>query len=435
MFPDHESADAVTLWIATTHAQPAIHHATRLVVTSPQKRCGKSRLLDVIGATAHRPLMTVNTSAAVLFRSIEADDPPTIIVDEADTIFGRRSKVDGAEDLRGLFNAGFDRNRPVRRCVGPRQVPTEFPTFAMVALAGIGNVIPDTIKDRAVNIILHRRGPGEIVQPFRLRRDRPILMELHDQLQAWAAAHVAELRDAEPELPVEDRAADLWEPLVAVADVVGGDWPERARAAAQRFTADANNTVTESDMNLLLLSDIRDAFGACHQLSSARLVNWLRELPESPWDRFDLNQHDLARRVNTWGIRPDRVSIDGEQVRGYKRGWFEDAWRRYLGEHARDGDDAPFDEADHTEGVGDAQDAQDAFAGEEGTVESFLAVCCVDDDGEAVDTRDMYREFVAWVDASELELLTRDEFTEGMKEAGYLRRNRCWQRIALRDDE
>ncbi|MCU1670615.1 MAG: hypothetical protein JWP40_3542, partial [Blastococcus sp.] len=47
IMPSAEAGDAVTLWIAATHAQPAWQHATRLVITAPEKRCGKSRLLDV----------------------------------------------------------------------------------------------------------------------------------------------------------------------------------------------------------------------------------------------------------------------------------------------------------------------------------------------------------------------------------------------------
>ena len=81
MFPSPEAADAVTLWVAATHAVPAWEHATRLVVKSPEKRCGKSRLLDIIEATCHEAMVTVNISPAALVRSIGAD-PPTLLLDE-----------------------------------------------------------------------------------------------------------------------------------------------------------------------------------------------------------------------------------------------------------------------------------------------------------------------------------------------------------------
>ncbi|MCA2227405.1 hypothetical protein [Nonomuraea aurantiaca] len=142
ILPRAEAADAVTLWIATTHAQPALAHAPRLVIRGPEKRCGKSRLLDIVEATCHDPFITVNSSSAAIYRSI-SDDPPTILVDEADTIFG--AKADGHEDLRGLLNAGHQRNRPAKRYDANANRVESIPTFAMAALAGIGSM-PDTSR-------------------------------------------------------------------------------------------------------------------------------------------------------------------------------------------------------------------------------------------------------------------------------------------------
>jgi hypothetical protein len=70
VFPDEHTADAVALWIATTHALPAFECAPRLVITSTEKRCGKTRLLDIITGTCHKPLATVNATVAAIFRSI-----------------------------------------------------------------------------------------------------------------------------------------------------------------------------------------------------------------------------------------------------------------------------------------------------------------------------------------------------------------------------
>lgn len=144
-----------------------------------------------------------------------------------DTIFGSARVAENNEDLRGLLNAGFQRGKAALRCHGPSQKPTLFATFAMTALAGIGG-LPDTITDRAVNIRMRRRKTGETVQPFRERRDGPALKCVRDQLEAWLAdpSVLAKLADAEPVMPLEDRAADVWEPLIAIADLAGGEWPE-----------------------------------------------------------------------------------------------------------------------------------------------------------------------------------------------------------------
>ncbi|MEJ7742076.1 MAG: hypothetical protein WKF73_05710 [Nocardioidaceae bacterium] len=163
-FPSAKSADAVTLFVAATHAQPAWEHATRLVVKSPLKRCGKSRLQEVIAETCYRPLRTANCSTAALVRSIGSDDPPTILLDEADTVFrGSKSGKDGvAEDLRGFINAGHSRGAPYLRWDMTARQLEECPTFAMAVLAGIGD-LPDTIEDRAVIVSMRRRGNGETV--------------------------------------------------------------------------------------------------------------------------------------------------------------------------------------------------------------------------------------------------------------------------------
>jgi hypothetical protein len=100
----------------------------------------------------------------------------------------------------------------------------------MAMLAAIGD-LPDTIMDRAIVIRMRRRAPGEKVSPFRTRRDAPPLKVLRDQLHESVRGNLDSLRDAVPDLPVEDRAADTWEPLFAVVDLAGGDWPRRVRTA------------------------------------------------------------------------------------------------------------------------------------------------------------------------------------------------------------
>jgi hypothetical protein len=333
VLPSAAATDALVLWIAATHGQPAWQHATRLVIRSPEKRCGKSRLLDLIEAMSHRPLVTVNATVAAIFRSIKEENPPTLLIDEADAIFGKSKGGDVAEDLRGLLNAGFGRGRAVLRCVGPNQIPTEFASFAMAALAAIGDTIPDTITDRAVVVTMRRRAPGEAVSPYRVKRDEPGLRALRDLLAAWVRENLDWLEDAAPELPVEDRAADVWESMVATADLAGGSWPERARLAAVVLSTEQDTSAAEESLGMRLLGDVRIVFEdlARAVISSEDLVTALRALVESPWDAFDFKQRDLARRLRPYGIRSAQVRPNGQtQVRGYRLEDFGDAFDRYL---------------------------------------------------------------------------------------------------------
>jgi len=336
VLPTPEAATAVVLWISATHGQTAWQHATRLTISSPEKRCGKSRLLDVIEATSHRPLLAVNATVAALYRSISAHDPPTLLFDEADAIWSARKSTDGAEDLRALINAGFGQGRPVWRCVGPQQTPTAFPSFAMAALAGIGDCLPDTVTDRAVQVTMRRRMAGETAQPWRRPRDSEPLHELRDRLGAWVREHLDELSDAEPASPLEDRAADTWEPLLALADLAGGDWPARARSAAVVMTAESDEGAVEGSLNLRLLADVRQVFqeAGVPDLSSEDLTARLRQLDESPWGAFELNQNALGRRLRTWAVKPGRIRVGegGRQVRGYRLQDLLDPFTRYLPE-------------------------------------------------------------------------------------------------------
>ncbi|SFO14646.1 Protein of unknown function [Actinomadura madurae] len=327
ILPSDEAGDAVALWIAATHAQPAWQHATRLVITAPEKRCGKSRLLDIIETTCHDPLITVNISPAALVRSI-GEDPPTLLLDEADAVFGKKA-ADNHEDLRGLLNAGHQRGRPYVRWDAALRQPEHCPTFAMAALAGIGSM-PDTIEDRAVMVRMRRRGPGERVQPFRTRRDAPALHELRDTLTAWVRSRLDALTDAEPDMPVEDRAADNWEPLIAVADVAGGSWPERARTACRVLTNAAEEDTT---LGVRLLADLREVFGDAEALHGATILEALHKLDESPWADWygrPFNARDLAKMLKPYGINSIKVKVSGQALQGYRREHLYDAWSRYL---------------------------------------------------------------------------------------------------------
>ena len=329
ILPSAHATDAVTLWIAATHAQPAWAHAPRLVIRAPEKRCGKSRLLDVVEATCHDPFLTVNASPAAVYRSI-TEDPPTMLVDEADTIFG--ANADGNEDLRGLLNAGHQRNRPAKRYDAATNRVESIPTFAMAALAGIG-AMPDTIEDRAVIIRMRRRAPGESVLPYRHRRDRPALLELAERIDSWLRGDLAPLERATPSMPVEDRAADTWEPLIIVADHAGGDWPDRARQAAVSLIAEAQGD-NEGTLRTRLLVDCRTIFGDQTEISSADLTRALNADPEAPWRDYGahgLTPAKLARLLGEFDIRSGNVRFpDGTQAKGYRRSDFHDAWNRYC---------------------------------------------------------------------------------------------------------
>jgi hypothetical protein len=346
VLPHEHAYVTVTLWIAATYGIDQWDYAPRLPIVSPEKRCGKTRLLDVIEYLCHRPIATVNASVAAITRSIPKKSPPTLLVDEADTIFGTKRSNDNNEDLRGIINAGHQRGRPVLRWDVTSRSLDELQSFAMVALASIKDM-PDTIMDRGPVVRMRRRAQDESVQPFRRRRDgEGVLASIKEELSAWMAEQT--FPDEVADLPVEDRAADNWEPLIAVADAAGGEWPERARLAA-KFMTEGEATVAQESFGLELLSDIRDLWlhsGKWPSAHTADLLAALHDIDESPWRNYNgraLDGNGLARLLKPYGVRSGQVKVAGKNAKGYRldgfavpgesgtlSGGLSDAWARYL---------------------------------------------------------------------------------------------------------
>jgi putative DNA primase/helicase len=220
------AADCTALWIAHTWVADRFQHSPRLSITSPVKRCGKSTLLDVLRATAFRAMKADNISASGVFRTVEALRPLTLLIDEADSFLGEN------EELRGVLNSGFERSGEVVRVVEVKDEwqPIRFATFCPVALAGIG-ALPSTLEDRAVPIVLQRKGAAETVTKLRAPGARDALHIAARCLARWAADRGPRL-STDPPVPdaMGDREGDISIPLLAIADDAGGVWPARGRA-------------------------------------------------------------------------------------------------------------------------------------------------------------------------------------------------------------
>jgi hypothetical protein len=337
VFPSQGAADAVALWAVHTHLIDAFDSTPRLAVLSPDKGCGKTRCLEVIEHIVRERLRLVNASVAAVFRSIELKQP-TLLFDEADTYFGPRADR-SYEELRGLVNAGHRRGETVLRMIGEgaKMEPKEFLTFAPVAMSGIGD-LPETILQRSVVIRMRRRAPDEHVQEFRFRDDVPPARCLGQRTEAWAERNLDAVAASRPDMPsgVMDRAADVWEPLLAVADVAGGDWPERARAACLELVA--GSVDQSASLGVRLLSDIRDVVGESgrrDRMSSTELCGRLAEIEEAPWGSLfqgrTIDARWLAKHPRPYDIRPGQLRFDGDSAgKGYLFADFEDAFSRYL---------------------------------------------------------------------------------------------------------
>jgi Protein of unknown function (DUF3631) len=294
-----KQTDLIVLWIVHTHALDAADTTPYLEVVSAEKRSGKTRLLDVLNTVTAESWFTGRVTAAVLVRKV-ADLTPTLLLDESDAAF--KGDKEYSEALRGILNSGFRRGGVASLCVGQgaNLAYADFPVFSPKAIAGIGK-LPDTISDRAIKIELRRRARSEPVERFRLRKVEREATRLREEAAAWAEAHVERLAELEPPLPEEldDRAQEICEPLLAVARVAGGDWPERARRAVIALAGASAREDSES-LGIRLLRDIRGVFEEkqADRLPTGELLESLHSVEEAPWGSLrgeSLGARGLAR--------------------------------------------------------------------------------------------------------------------------------------------
>ncbi|ADB09282.1 phiRv2 prophage protein [Bifidobacterium dentium] len=346
-FPSEDFATAVTLWIAHTWFADTLYTTPRLIFSSPEKRSGKTRAQEVTALLCPNPVNTINVSPAYLFRKLQPDEGdmlPTIFLDETDALFTGKAS-ENTEAIRGIINAGYKRGATVGRAeIRNKTVEVcDYPVFAPVCLAGIGG-LPDTIEDRAVIVPMKRRRPDTRLKPFRDRSATAEAAPLRERLERWGrvqASIVETWRDADyPRLPdaIQDRDADVWEPLFIVAGLAGGPWPGIAAAIAPKIIAGQHVEPTSAGERLLY--DIRTVFDATGEqsLPTVTLIGRLKELEDSPWETMGdsgIGVRDLGRMLKPYdiGIRHGHqhsIRWHGSPVRGYRREDFEDAWARYL---------------------------------------------------------------------------------------------------------
>jgi hypothetical protein len=332
-YPSEEAHVAHTLWIAHCHAMDAWESTPRLAFISPEPGSGKTRALETSELLVPNAVEAINVSAAYIFRKVGSPEGrPTILFDEIDTVFG--PKAGNHEEVRALLNAGHRKGAVAGRCVVRGKVieTEEIPAYCAVALAGLGN-LPDTILSRAVVVQMRRRAPDEYVEPFRRRLHLDEGQKLRAELEAWMASAIGDVINAWPEMPeqIKDRDADVWEALLAVADVAGGDWPERARRAAVVLATQSKESTPS--LGVRLLADLRTIFGPADKKPTEEVLRALYAMDEAPWGDLrgrPMTDRDLAKLLKPYGIGPKLVKIAGEVSRGYQRADLVDAWRRYL---------------------------------------------------------------------------------------------------------
>jgi putative DNA primase/helicase len=340
VLPPH-SAVAISLWVMHTWTLDAADISAILGLISPEKRCGKTTVLKLLNRLARRASLASNISTPALFRYIEAEQP-TLLIDEADSF------LKDNEEMRGVLNSGHSREAAfVIRCEGEDMKPKKFSTWGPKAIAAIKK-LPTTLTDRSITVPMRRKLKTEKRPRYR-DRDTTEFQIIRSQALRWANDNEKSLAD-DPAVPdaLDDRAADNWRPLLAIAERAGGEWPEEARKAALALSG----VVADDTTGVRLLRDIRwifdgkpkaDATGKTateyepvSQLPSKELVTHLIEIEDSPWadwPKKGFTQTALADLLEPYRIASENIRVGDKVPKGYKAARFKEAFDAYLGDN------------------------------------------------------------------------------------------------------
>ena len=327
---DSEYSTTLALWILHTYVFDTHWITPRLAITSPEKRCGKTLVLTLLRQLVNRPLMTANATPAAIFRCIESVRP-TLLIDEADTF------LQGRDELRGVLNSGHQKDGCVLRTAGDDHEPRAFSTFAPCAIALIG-LLPDTLADRSVTLRMARKRPEDMVERFRLDQVEDF-EPLRQKAHRWTLDVADLLKRSDPPVPpgLNDRAADNWRPLLALADAAGDPWPEIARQAAIQSYSGAESE--DPSTGVQLLADVLDIFRdqEVEQLFTREILYGLTNMEDRPWPEWKAGQplsaRQLAKLLQPFGIRPRQLRAEDKTAKGYRLTDFTDAASRYVPTH------------------------------------------------------------------------------------------------------
>ncbi len=327
---DKHQAQAAALWVTASWFIDAIDCAPIALINAPEKACGKSQLLSVFGYLTPRPLQASGISPSALYRVVEKYKP-TLLIDEIETV------LKDNDELRGLLNAGHTRNSAyVIRCVGDDHEPKRFTVWGMKAIAGINAIkLAETVTSRAIVFELRKKTKAESLERLN-HAQADLFNNLTSKLARFSDDYTEQVKASRPTLPdvLGDRDQNNWEPLLKVASVAGGHWPQTASAIALMMAGAAQNTQSVANE---LLADIQTIFESKHviKMSLVDLNNALCEDTEAPWATYNrgkqLSTRQLSNKLKDYGITSKTIRTSHyETAKGYEVTQFSDVFTRYL---------------------------------------------------------------------------------------------------------
>jgi hypothetical protein len=323
----------IALWLAFTHCADLFDTAPYLALLSPVKRCGKTRTLEILAALAHRPWQGVAPSPAALYRMLS--DGPTLLIDELETLTAGKGISETQQTLLAVLNAGYKKGATIPRCDGRNHEVKHFSVYGPKAFAST-KPLPDTLADRCIRVSMQRRLPGQSVARYLSSRIAPQAKLLNGYISEAvkdALPQIGDLYRAMDDLAhLEDRDAELFLPLHALCAAIAPHRMDDLITAGKSLTADKAQGDEDSSSQLQLLSDIRAVLESpARNVTSAALVERLRNLEDTPWQEWNLTQRSLAHKLRPFDLIPGTVRLlEGATAKGYRGDDLEAVLSRYL---------------------------------------------------------------------------------------------------------
>lgn len=343
-FPTDEALDVATLWAFHTHAVGndgtlVFAGTPRLAILSQGPASGKTRVMELISSVSRNGKNVTDPSAPGLLTLIN-EEKATLAIDEIDQLFGKGATQ---RPIKTILNSGYRPGATVPRYGKDMQ------TFAPVILAGMMQQFTTSehlrpTYTRSICILMQPKPNDVTIDPWRERLHKPIADSLARAMAFWGKDNASALAESWPELPdgVEDRAADIWEPLLATAESIGPEWTERAFDACKMFVlSEAPNSNRPISPLERLLMDIAKVFTEdMETIGTADLLSKLSEVNQY-WAKIPNPQSaamELSAMLKPLGVSPVKVWINEKPKQGYKRA--------HLIEHLPVSDESSIDDED-----------------------------------------------------------------------------------------
>lgn len=334
-----DAALLVAVWIVGTYLYQIFEYFAYLVLRSPEKRCGKTRLLDVISLlafNAHQP--TASPTEAQIFRE-PREDGGVQIYDELEGMTHDRERWSA---ITSVFNVGFHRGAVVSRYkkAGGNQVKELFETYVPRVIASI-SALEATLEDRALILFLQRKSPKVRLDRFSPRHLSQTAQEYRDACAAFALdcaatieacyqkGNFSGLADLD-----DDRAINLWEPLVAitsVADAESGDATLTDRLIDLAGQIGKERAALASEEPIIgILEVLRDCLGESQELRIPTPDLIVKVKERFGWD--SLSAKSLSTKLHPLGLHPSKWRDGKTTVRGYdlKKKTIDELVSRYV---------------------------------------------------------------------------------------------------------